>query len=70
MITPDDLKNRMVPQSAVQQPRPFDINEPSTRAPVPDPDDEEEAPQADPSEHAEIHHPSNAVVEGDEDDAA
>lgn len=75
MITPDQLKNRMVPQSAIQQPRPFDFNEPSTRAPVPTAEEQAEAEETslpgEPGEHAEIPHPRNTVVEGDEgDDAA
>lgn len=72
MISPDELKNRMMPQSAIQQPRPFDTNEPCTRAPVPEPGDED-TPPTDPTEHAEIPHAPCAVVEGDggdSDDAA
>lgn len=64
MVNPDELNNRM----AVHQPRPFDRNEPSAIAPVSDESDDEE-PISPPGEHAEIPHPPNTVVEGDEDDA-
>jgi hypothetical protein len=69
MIQPHDLHNRM----AVHQPRPFDRNEPSTLADVPTPEETEAAEETtlegEPGEHAEIPHPLDAVVEGDEDDA-
>jgi hypothetical protein len=80
MIRPDALTDRMVPsgavthRQAVHQPRPFDTNEPSTRAPVPTPEEEAEAEQTtldgEPGEHAEIPHPEDAVVEGEDDDDA
>ncbi len=67
MIRPEDLTNRQ----AVHQPRPFDRNEPSTRAPVPTPEEEEAAEETtlegEPGEHAEIPHPLDAVVEGEDD---
>lgn len=67
MIRPTDLQNRQ----AVHQPRPFDRNEPSTIAPVSTPEEDEAAEatilEGEPGEHAEIPHPEDAVVEGEDD---